>query len=154
MCYVVIFYLGDLDGDGFFILQLIDCLIMLEIVIQMVENLGCIFWCNLCGIGVYYFVVDVDGNYMVYYFDFCVVEDILFFVMLYGVQDFVSVGLFIDGVVFLFMFGGQLVYWDGDNWIEVGDLFVLISIICFVISLDLLIVVIVVEEQVLLFQLY
>lgn len=146
MRYVATFYLGDPDSDGPFTLQLIDRSTTPETVTQIVENPGRTFWRNPRGTGVYHSVADADGHHTVHYLDFRAAEDTPLFAMPAGVQDFVSAGLPTDGVAFLSTSDGQLVHWNGDAWVEIGDISTLAGVTRLAISTDLSTIAIVAEE--------
>ncbi|MEC9249841.1 MAG: hypothetical protein VX501_04275 [Pseudomonadota bacterium] len=146
MRYVATFYLGDPEGDGPFTLQLIDRSTSPETVTQIAENPGRTFWRNPRGTGVYHSIADANGQHSVHYLDYASADHAMLFPLPADVQDFVSAGLPTDDVAFLSSSDGQLVYWDGDNWAEAGDISALSGATRLAISPDRSVIAIVAEE--------
>lgn len=146
MRYVATFYLGDPEGDGPFTLQLIDRSTSPETVTQIAENPGRTFWRNPRGTGVYHSIADANGQHSVHYLDYASADHATLFPLPADVQDFVSAGLPTDDVAFLSSSDGQLVYWDGDNWAEAGNISALSGATRLAISPDRSVIAIVAEE--------
>lgn len=146
MRYVATFYLGDPESDGPFTLQLIDRTTSPETVTQIAENPGRTFWRNPRGTGVYHSIADTNGQHSVHYLDYASADHATLFPLPADVQDFVSAGLPTDDVAFLSSSNGQLVYWDGDNWANAGDISALSGATRLAISPDRSVIAIVAEE--------